>query len=392
MVKSRRLKLWLSVLGGGTVIILAPLVWQLSHPSDWSSQENTPTKADPMDLAFRVREANLQPLAHAPLDTDLRPSMPKASQRDASSLKKNTPLPQPSSRFALDQKATLRAEAPASRNLKDTTEDTQAAKKSAGSPFHPKPQASPTDAPASSPAGSRIHIKAYQEVLPSAPMPVEQTGSPSDVSEELSLERLQPAARLYRKAQQYHRQNRIPDAIALYQEVLKLRPGHLDAQINLASALIQRHHYAYAYRLALDTAKQAPQNDRVQLNLAIAEIGLGQPEKALTRLVQAEKRHSGPWFELLLHRGVAYSHLGRLEMAQECYEKARQLNPKDPQVLFNLAIINDKSAHYPEAVFYYQQYISVHQDLSPAEKKRINHRIRVLRAYLASKAKTSSNR
>jgi tetratricopeptide (TPR) repeat protein len=279
---------------------------------------------------------------------------------------------------------------PAAEIAAENIEVLSAANWIAGLPSHHHAQKH-TEAPSLPHSDRPGQVKAYDQVLPSKAMPEQQTTQPLSLSNELTIDRLQPVRRLYLKAQQYHRQNRIADAVALYREVLKLKPNLLDAQINLASALIQQQDYASACRLALDTIKLAPHNDRAHLNLAIAEIGKGEPAKALVRLDQAEKLHAGPWFEVFLHRGVAFSHLSQLDKARQSYERARQLSPKDPQVLFNLAIINDKSEHYQIAARYYQDYLSVHDNILPDEKKRIGHRLRILKAYLASSAKSSSN-
>jgi tetratricopeptide (TPR) repeat protein len=72
-----------------------------------------------------------------------------------------------------------------------------------------------------------------------------------------------------------------------------------------------------------------------------------------------------------------------LEEALRSYKSAEELNPKHPTLNFNLALLCDKLQKYPDAVDYYAVFLSQGDNLPRHEEKRIESRIRSLRAYLA---------
>ena len=124
-------------------------------------------------------------------------------------------------------------------------------------------------------------------------------------------------------------------------------------------------------------------NPDVLVNLAIVEIGMGNPSEGIQFLDLAAKQYADPKFEIYFHRAAALSRIGRLEEALRSYKKAEELNPKHPTLNFNLALLCDKMQKYPDAVTYYTAFLSLADNLSQYEEKRIESRIRSLRAYLA---------
>jgi Flp pilus assembly protein TadD len=381
----RRIKTGLVILGGVTVILLTPTAWKWLKPSLLSSPSAPHAQTARDDRLYRAADAHHQSLKR-PYNPALQQTpLQKENPLNAAGHQKSAAAPTSVTPTANTKSPSPEA-ATAQTATQKKTQNSAAPRKSAVKPAGHHLQGQPLPENTVDRANGPRQTNEYEEVSPSAFLPAPQRKPSVTVSNRLTAKKLQPVTRLYRKAQQYHRQHRITDAIALYREVLKLRPHHMDAQINLASALIQRRKFSNARRLSMDTVKQAPDNHRAQLNWAIADIGLGNPAQALSRLDQAERLHPEPWFEVYLHRGVAFSHLQQHAKARQAYERARQLSPKDPQVLFNLAIINDKSEHYQKAVEYYQEYLRAHADILPEEKKRISLRLRRLKAYLASSA------
>jgi tetratricopeptide (TPR) repeat protein len=188
-----------------------------------------------------------------------------------------------------------------------------------------------------------------------------------------------------RKAFRYHRQGKLSQAIQMYQQVLSVKPDHQDALFNLASAYIQLSSYSEAYPLLKKLRRQDYGNPDILVNLAIVEIGLENPAEAIHLLDTAAKQYEGPNFGIYFHRAAALSRLGRLEEARNSYKKAKELNPRHPTVLFNLAVLCDKLHKYNEAVDYYQAFLKHNDTLSHDERKNIEARIRSLRAYLAGK-------
>jgi tetratricopeptide (TPR) repeat protein len=186
-----------------------------------------------------------------------------------------------------------------------------------------------------------------------------------------------------KKAHRYHRQGKFNQAIQMYQQVLRVKPDHRDALFNLASAYIQLTAYSEALPLLRKLRSYDGGNPDVLVNLAIVEIGMGNSTEAIHLLDLAAKQYEDPKFEIYFHRAAALSRLGRLEEALRSYKSAEELNPKHATLNFNLALLCDKLQKYHDAVEYYNVFLSQGDKLPRHEEKKIESRIRSLRAYLA---------
>ena len=188
----------------------------------------------------------------------------------------------------------------------------------------------------------------------------------------------------YEKAMSYHRRNNLEMAIQMYLEVLRKNPEHPDALLNLSSAYIQSSSFSQAYLILQKLRSFEPENPQVFLNLAIAEIGQGRPHKAITYLERTESLIDEPQFEIYFHRGVALSHLNKLNEALVWYKKAESVFGNHPLLIFNMAVACDKLEKYDEALRYYVKfYANGGGSLSADEKKEVEVRIGALRVYLA---------
>jgi tetratricopeptide (TPR) repeat protein len=188
---------------------------------------------------------------------------------------------------------------------------------------------------------------------------------------------------LYKKACQYHRQDRIHEAIDLYQEVIKIDPEHYKARFNLSAAYLRIKAYNLAYPIIAQLHSREPNNQQVQLNLAIAHIGHGRYPEAIELLDQAAGRPSAPMFEIAFHKGIAYSHMKQMQKAFDWYKRAEALRPEDPGLLFNLAVLSDQQQKYKTAVNYYSRYIDLTPGIDALKAKQIRQRIRTLLTYSA---------
>ncbi|WP_054033181.1 tetratricopeptide repeat protein [Desulfatitalea tepidiphila] len=198
--------------------------------------------------------------------------------------------------------------------------------------------------------------------------------------------------RLYRKGVAYHRQGQMADAIAMYREVLKIDPDHFDTAFNLTSAYLQTQAFDKAYAMASDLYRKRPQNSQVALNLAVSQIGVGQPRQAIALLDAMAKDPRAPLYEIYFHKGVAYRNIDEPDLAVGWYQKAEQLNAGDPRLLFNMAVALDQDQKYEAAVNYYLKFLQASKGDDQANHREVSGRIRTLRAHLAAypdeKAKT----
>ncbi len=186
----------------------------------------------------------------------------------------------------------------------------------------------------------------------------------------------------YQKAISYHRHNMLKEAINMYKEVLRKNPKHLGALFNIASAYITNSAFSEAYPYLQELNSLDPGNFQVLLNLAVAEIGLGRFHEALSHLDVAEKLKTESRFEIFFHRAIALSRLERTEDSLEWYIKAEKLHPNHPSLLFNMAVLYDRSGQYEKALNYYETLMKRDSFTTPHEKEAIEARVRKIKAYL----------
>jgi len=197
---------------------------------------------------------------------------------------------------------------------------------------------------------------------------------------------IDPAEELfYRKGLSYHRQNKLELAIQMYQAVLKRNPDHRSTRFNLSSAYIQMGAFTEARTILEELNRQEPENPDILLNLAVVEIGLDRPEEALTLLESTEKSNVAPTFEILFHKGAAYSRMGDFETALTMYRKAERLAPENPRLRLNTAIVYDSLSQYDQAIGHYQIFLDTNTSLAATERREIETRMRELKAYIMRK-------
>ena len=188
----------------------------------------------------------------------------------------------------------------------------------------------------------------------------------------------------YKKAVNYHRQNKLDMAIQMYLEVLAENPENPDALLNLSSAYIQSSLFTMARPLLEKLKHDDPENPKVLLNFAVMEIGLGRPDEAIRYLKKSERLTEEPHFEIYFHLGVAFSHLEALDEALTWYQRAEKLSENNPLLLFNMAVVYDKLEKYETALRYYVSLKgNAGAQLSDSERTKIDDRIRVLKMFLA---------
>lgn len=186
---------------------------------------------------------------------------------------------------------------------------------------------------------------------------------------------------LYKKARQYHRQDRIHQAIDLYREVIKIDPEHYKARFNLSAAYLQIEAYNLAYPIIAELHRREPDNQQVKLNFAIAHIGQGRYTKAIELLDQIAGQPSAPMFKIAFHKGIAYSQMNQMQSALDWYKRAEALRPEDPGLLFNLAVLFDQQQQFKAAVDYYSRCLDHMLGSDALKEKQIRKRIRTLLTY-----------
>jgi cytochrome c-type biogenesis protein CcmH/NrfG len=95
-----------------------------------------------------------------------------------------------------------------------------------------------------------------------------------------------------------------------------------------------------------------------------------QKETAAATLEQDVKAHpTNP--ELWMHLGFAYRKVGQIDLAQNAFEKAASLDPKNDDALYMLGLIYEKKHMTQDAKRVWKQYLDIAPDAgkrSDAEK------------------------
>ena len=186
------------------------------------------------------------------------------------------------------------------------------------------------------------------------------------------------AGALYEKARQYHRRRMLPQAIAMYRQAAAIDPNHFNARFNLTSAYLDDEQYDNALTLATALHRQWPDDPRVVMNLAVAQIGCGRPQMALELMDGIIEHADAPLYEIYFHKGISYRKLDQPAKAVDWYERALKIHGDDPKLLFNMALALDQLQQYASAAGYYRQYLDRAADLDNAIKEQIRNRITVL--------------
>ena len=186
------------------------------------------------------------------------------------------------------------------------------------------------------------------------------------------------ADELYRQALSLHQAGQLPQAEALYRQVLDGHPGHAEALHLLGVVHQQRGDAAeaavlIARSLAIDATRATPFS-----NLAIALHALGRRQEALSALDQAlQIRPDYP--EALSNRGNLLRETGRLAEALACYDKALASRPDRLEIQLNRGQVLQELRREDDALAAFEQVLvrapgNVRALLGRAEALRSLHR------------------
>src|SRR5882724_1653581 len=142
-------------------------------------------------------------------------------------------------------------------------------------------------------------------------------------------------AQLFERALTLHKTGLLPDAKAMYRQLLQLAPDHFDALYLLGMS----EYHARSYHEA---------------------------ELLLTQAVNAEPRSA----EAHLHRGIVLHTLQRFEEARDAYQRAIALKPGYAVALNNLGNVCLSLGRFEEAIGNYDQAIAIKTDFSEANYNR----------------------
>jgi protein O-GlcNAc transferase len=162
-----------------------------------------------------------------------------------------------------------------------------------------------------------------------------------------------------------HQQGRLPEAVALYEAILKEDPQHFDAQCLLGVVESQRTNYraavAHFGRALRLNANSVP----AHASMGDALLALGHFEDAVAsfdRALAIEPSRS----ELLNNRGNALLKLGHRNEALASYERALAIKPRAAEVLCNRGDVLRELGRPEDALVDYAASLSIKPDYAQA--------------------------
>ena len=147
--------------------------------------------------------------------------------------------------------------------------------------------------------------------------------------------------------------NQLDNAIETYQKLLQLSPKHFAARFHLACAYMQNENLDQALREFLFIEKTEPYHFETQSNIAACYLKKGALNKAKTHYLKALEIQNDP--QILFNLGVIDTQLGNMDNAIQYYQKALRLNPDFFAAHNNLGTAFLAKQHVAFALHHFQE-------------------------------------
>lgn len=183
----------------------------------------------------------------------------------------------------------------------------------------------------------------------------------------------------FQHAQQVHRSGQLAQAAALYRDILRTRPDHLDALCMLALLEYQSGRPGEALRLLDRALAVNPAHLTAVCNRGSVLLALRRYEEALASMDRALALR-GDLAEAHFNRGVILTELGRRPEALASYDRALALRPAYAEAWINRGNVLDALARPQEALASYERAAALRPDLAVAHFNLANARHRAGRA------------
>jgi len=184
---------------------------------------------------------------------------------------------------------------------------------------------------------------------PATPTPVPETPTPAASPTPSASDHIDTGV-------EYAEQGQLDEAIAEYQEAIKLEPDNADAHRNLGTAYGEQGEWeeaAAAYEQAIELAPDSGEayGDLVGVYTYLERLpeAVAAGEKAIELAPDYATAHN--------NLGFAYSEQGKVDEAIAEYEEAIRLDPTDPTPHYNLGLLYRRQDQLDEAVAEYQEAI-----------------------------------
>jgi tetratricopeptide (TPR) repeat protein len=161
-------------------------------------------------------------------------------------------------------------------------------------------------------------------------------------------------------------QGQVPEAMAQYEQALRLNPDYAEAHNNLGNALKDQGHVPEAMAHYEQALRLWPDNAGVHNNLGVVLVRLGRMQEAIGQYEQA-LRIKPDYAEAHYNLGNALLQAGKVREAIGHYEQALRLEPNLAEAHYALGIALEQAGRVREAIGHYERALRIKPDFTPAQ-------------------------
>ncbi len=194
---------------------------------------------------------------------------------------------------------------------------------------------------------------------------------------------------LYNYALDLHKQNKLDDSIAIYNEVIKLTPSNPEVYVNLAIAQGQNKNYDSALATLNTANTKFPNNSQVKDALKsiqaqstdekLASAAEYYNNKDYQNAVNEYLKIQPPTSDSMLGAASAYQNMNDIDNAIVYYKKALNLSPKNSDIAYYIGALYADKEDYTNAKTYTDKALVLNKD-----NKQAQELLESLNAQLAS--------
>jgi tetratricopeptide (TPR) repeat protein len=158
---------------------------------------------------------------------------------------------------------------------------------------------------------------------------------------------------------------RVPEAMDLFQQALRIDPDSATAHVDLGNALLAQGRLNDAIRHYEKALRIRPDYPEAHIDLGGVLLQAGKIQEAIEQYKQA-LRLNPDYAEAHSNLGAIFQRMGKLPEAVAQYELALRINPDYAEAHFNLGLALERLGRTPEAIEHYQQALKLRPDFTPA--------------------------
>jgi tetratricopeptide (TPR) repeat protein len=196
-------------------------------------------------------------------------------------------------------------------------------------------------------------------------MPIEQKTTGADSASGRPPQHRVSAGEVFRQAAILHREGRLPEAVQLYQMVLRVAPDHVESLHCLGFICSQLGRFEDAVVLLRRALAGDPNSARGHHDIGVALQGLRRQEEAIVHYRQAIAL-APDLIEAHNNLGNALHALGRAEEALAQFDAALALNPDAAEIHNNLGIALAALGRHDDAITRYATALALRADFAEA--------------------------